>query len=88
MVVGERVSGRCRGRGVAVVESKGGPLFFWRDGDENSRNSWSKFEWKENFLEHLGIPREVVLFLEIFKNDVPFPIVENSNRKFWLNGES
>ena len=79
---------------VAVVEKwplwrvRDGPLFFWRDGDENSRNSGSKFEWKENFLEHLGIPREVVLFLEIFENDVPFPNVENSNRKFWLNGES
>ena len=79
---------------VAVVEkwplwrARNGPLFFWRDGDENSRNSGSKFEWKENFLEHFSIPREVVLFLEIFENDVPFPIVESSNRKFWLNGES
>ena len=40
---------------------------------ENSRNSASKVEWKENFRENLGIPREVVpFFLEILENAVPF----------------
>ena len=33
------------------------------------RNPRSKNEWKENFREQkLGIPREVVLFLEVLKN--------------------
>ena len=42
---------------------------------ENSRNPRSKVEWKENFREkvseNLGIPREVVLVLEILENAVP-----------------
>ena len=43
---------------------------------KNSRNSRSKVEWKENFrencFENWGIPREVVLFLEILENVIPF----------------
>ena len=43
---------------------------------KNSRNSRSKVEWKENFrencVENWGIPREVVLFLEILENVIPF----------------
>ena len=50
-----------------------------------------KVEWKENFLgkvsENLGIPREVVPFLEILKNAVPLASgsCRNSNRTFYLN---
>ena len=50
-----------------------------------------KVEWKENFWEkvseNLGIPREVVHFLEILKNAVPLATgsCRNSNRTFCLN---
>ena len=39
--------------------------------------------------ENLGIPREVVLFLEILKNAVPLATgsCRNSNQIFWLNGK-
>ena len=39
--------------------------------------------------ENLGIPREVVLFLEILENAVPLATgsCRNSNRTFWLNGK-
>ena len=51
---------------------------------ENSRNPRSKVEWKENFREKvsesLGIPREVVLVLEILENAVP--LATGSCRKF------
>ena len=46
---------------------------------ENSRNSGSKIEWKEN----LGIPREFVLFLDILENAVPLDT--GSCRKFKQN---
>ena len=57
---------------------------------ENLRNSGSKVEWKENFQEkvsqNLGIPRQVLLSLEILENAVPLApgSCRNSNRTFWL----
>ena len=60
---------------------------------ENLRNSGSKVEWKENFQEkvsqNLGIPRQVLLSLEILENAVPLSpgSCRNSNRTFWLNGK-
>ena len=57
---------------------------------ENLRNSGSKVEWKENFQEkvsqNLGIPRQVLLSLEILENAAPGSC-RNSNRTFWLNGK-
>ena len=45
---------------------------------QTSRNSSSKVEWKESvresFFENLGVPHEVVPFLEIFENTVPLAI--------------
>ena len=43
---------------------------------ENFRNSGSKVEWKENFrenfFENLGIPREIVLFIgNVGKSSLP-----------------
>ena len=59
---------------------------------ENSGNSGSKVEWKENFrgniFENLGITREVFLFFGNFgKCSVPFASAKNSNQTFWLNGK-
>ena len=38
------------------------------------------------FSKNLGIPREVVPFLEILENAV-LEVAENSNQTFWLNGK-
>ena len=70
-------------------------LFNFRNANhstENCRNSGSKVEWKENFrenfFENLGIPREVVLFFgNVGKSSLPVKVAGNSNRKFWLNGK-
>ena len=58
---------------------------------ENSRNSESKVKWKEVYREkvseNMGIPREVVLCLEILENAVPLGTgsCRNSDQTFWLN---
>ena len=40
-------------------------------------------------FENLGIPREVVLFLDILQNAAPLATgsCRNSNQTFWFNGK-
>ena len=44
---------------------------------------------KEEILENLGTPHEIVLFLEILKTlfHLLREVAENSNQKLWLNGK-
>ena len=52
---------------------------------EQFRNSGSKVEWKENFRENLGVPREVVLFSgNVGKSSLPVQSTENCcSVRFW-----
>ena len=45
--------------------------------------------FKEEILENVGTPHEIVLFLEIFKTlfHLLREVAENSNQKLWLNGK-
>ena len=56
---------------------------------ENSRNSRSKVEWKENFpencLENWGLARLSSFWKMLFH--WVMEVVENSRRTFWLNGK-
>ena len=60
-------------------------MWLGRQASRNStRNPGSKIEWKENFrlkiFREFGFPCEIVLFLEVLKNTVPF--ATGSCRKF------
>ena len=50
-------------------------------------NTVRKKNLREKISQNLGIPREVVLYLEILENAVPFATGSwrNSNGTFWLN---
>ena len=60
---------------------------------ENSRNSRSKIEWKENFgvkfFRKFGYTLQgLSSFLEILKKYCSIQVDKNSNQTFWLNGSA